>query len=165
MSSKTKLTKECGGKITSACASTTELHEVAKRVQHHTTLRKTKQKKCCIIQHLFSEKFDRDQTSYNKIQHGKTRYNKVAKRVQHFIKHQSYVWPGLNTWQLELALVSLRLKILDKYDGAMLCIDLCNVMDVSYLTNSLTVFHHNSLIRGSVSSSNPDLVTISTALF
>ena len=27
-----------------------------------------KQKKCCIIQHLFSEKFDRDQTSYNKIQ-------------------------------------------------------------------------------------------------
>ena len=47
-----------------------------------------KQKKCCIIQHLFGEKFDRDQTSY-KIQHDKTRYNKVAKRVQHFIKHQS----------------------------------------------------------------------------
>ena len=48
-----------------------------------------KQKKCCIVQHLFSEKFDRDQTSYNKIQQDKTRYNKVAKRVQHFIKHQS----------------------------------------------------------------------------
>ena len=38
-----------------------------------------KQKKCCIVQHLFSEKFDRDQTLYNKIQHDKTRYNKVAK--------------------------------------------------------------------------------------
>ena len=48
-----------------------------------------KQKKCCIVQHLFSEKFDHYQTSYNKIQHDKTRYNKVAKRVQHFIKHQS----------------------------------------------------------------------------
>ena len=50
-----------------------------------------KQKKCCIVQHLFSEKFDRDQTSYNKIQQDKTRYNKVAKRVQHFIKHQSCI--------------------------------------------------------------------------
>ena len=48
-----------------------------------------KQKKCCIVQHLFSEKFILDPTSYNKIQHNKTRYNKVAKRVQHFIKHQS----------------------------------------------------------------------------
>ena len=35
------------------------------------------------------EKFDCDQTSYNKIQHDKTRCNKVAKRVQHFIQHQS----------------------------------------------------------------------------
>ena len=75
MSSKTKSTKECGGKITSAAhvrvqQSTTKLHGVAKRVQHHTTSRKTK--KCCIVQHLFSEKFDRDQTSYNKIQHDKT---------------------------------------------------------------------------------------------
>ena len=50
-----------------------------------------KQKKCCIIQHLFSKKFDRHQTLYNKIQHDKTRYNKVAKRVQHFIKHQSCI--------------------------------------------------------------------------
>ena len=92
MSSKTKSTKECGRKITSAAQarvqqSTTKFYGVAKRVQHHTTSRKTK--KCCILQHLFSEKFDRDQTSHNKIQHDKTRYNKVAKRVQHFIKHQS----------------------------------------------------------------------------
>ena len=62
-----------------ARASTTEYNKVAWG----------KQKKCCIVQHLFSEKFDRDQTSYNKIQQDKTRYNKVAKRVQHFIKHQS----------------------------------------------------------------------------
>ena len=41
------------------------------------------------MQHFFSEKFDRDQTTYNNVQHDKTRYNKVAKRVQHFIKHQS----------------------------------------------------------------------------
>ena len=92
MSSKTKSTKECGGKITSAAharvqQSTTKLYGVVKRVQHHTTSRKTKE--MFIVQHLFSEKFDRDQTSYNKIQHDKTRYNKVAKRVQHFIKHQS----------------------------------------------------------------------------
>ena len=87
MSSKTKSTKECGGKITSAAHA---------RVQHSTTSNeyniirhRGKQKKCCIVQHLFGEKFDRDQTSYNKIQHDKTRYNKVAKRVQHFIKHQS----------------------------------------------------------------------------
>ena len=94
MSSKTKSTKECGGKITSAAharvqQSTTKLHGVAKRVQYHTTSRKTKE--CCIVQHLFSEKFDRDQTSYNKIQHNKTLYNKVTKRVQHFIKHRSCI--------------------------------------------------------------------------
>ena len=35
------------------------------------------------------KKFDSDQTSCNKIQHDTTRYNKVAKRVQHFIQHQS----------------------------------------------------------------------------
>ena len=82
MSSKTKSTRECGGKITSAAharvqQSITKLHGVAKRVQHHKHC--GKQKKCCIVQHLFGEKFDRDQTSYNKIQHDKTRYNKVAK--------------------------------------------------------------------------------------
>ena len=33
-----------------------------------------KQKKCFIVQHLFSEKFDRDQTSDNKIQHDTTRW-------------------------------------------------------------------------------------------
>ena len=35
------------------------------------------------------KKLDRDQTLYNKMQHNTTRYNKVAKRVQHFIQHQS----------------------------------------------------------------------------
>ena len=78
MSSKTKSTKKCGGKITSAAHArvhqvTTKLHGVAKRVQHHTTSRKTKE--MLYLQHLFSEKFDREQTSYNKIQHDKTRYN------------------------------------------------------------------------------------------
>ena len=29
-----------------------------------------KQKKCCVVQHLFGEKFDCNQTSYNKIQQG-----------------------------------------------------------------------------------------------
>ena len=74
-----------------ARASTTEYNKVAwgwpneyNIIQHCG-----KQKKCCIVQHLFSEKFDRDQTSYNTIRHDKTRYNKVAKRVQHFIKHLS----------------------------------------------------------------------------
>ena len=48
MSSKTKSTKECGGKITSAAharvqQSTTKLHGVVKRVQHHTTSLKTKE--------------------------------------------------------------------------------------------------------------------------
>ena len=57
--------------------------------EYNNILHRGKQKKCCIVQHLFSEKFDRDQTSYNKIQHDKTRYSKVARRVQHFIKHQS----------------------------------------------------------------------------
>ena len=37
------------------------------------------------------KKFDRDQTSYNNIQHDTTRYNKVAKRTQHFIQHQSCI--------------------------------------------------------------------------
>ena len=51
-----------------------------------------KRKECCIVQHLFGGKFDRDQTSYtryNTIQHNTTRYNKMAKRVQHFIQHES----------------------------------------------------------------------------
>ena len=33
--------------------------------------------------------FDRDQTSYNKIQQDTTRYNKVARRVQHFVQHET----------------------------------------------------------------------------
>ena len=54
MSSKTKSTKECGGEITSAVharvqQSTTKLLGVAKRVQHHTTSRKTKEMLYCTI--------------------------------------------------------------------------------------------------------------------
>ena len=75
-----------------ARASTTEYNKVAWGGQTSTTSYNIAENKrnvvrCCIVQHLLSEKFD--QTSYNKIQHDKTRYNKVAKRVQHFIKHQS----------------------------------------------------------------------------
>ena len=74
-----------------ARTSTTEYNKVAwgGQTPYNIIQHRGKQKKCCIVQHLFCEKFDRDQTSYNKIQHDKTRYNKVAKRVQHFIKHQS----------------------------------------------------------------------------
>ena len=61
---------------------TTKLDGVAKRVRHHTTSRKTK--KCCIVQHLFSEKV---WSQSNFIQQNTTRYNKVAKRVQHFVQH------------------------------------------------------------------------------
>ena len=61
---------------------------MAKRVQHHTTSLQSKRNvvsyNICLV-----KKFDCDQTSYNKIQHDTTRYNKVAKRVQHFIQHQS----------------------------------------------------------------------------
>ena len=46
--------------------------------------------KCCArLAGALVKRFDRNQTSYNKIQHDTTRYNKVAKRVQHFIQHQS----------------------------------------------------------------------------
>ena len=94
MSSKTKSKTNLAGKLLLLCR-----HEY-NRVQqscmgwpneHNIIQHRKKQKKCCIVQHLFSEKFDRDQTSYNKIQHDKTRYNKVAKRVQHFIKHQRFM--------------------------------------------------------------------------
>ena len=43
-----------------------------------------KQRKCWVTQHLFSEKFDHDQTSLNKTQQGRTRFNKVVKRSEHF---------------------------------------------------------------------------------
>ena len=43
-----------------------------------------KQRKCWVALHLFSEMFDRDQTSLNKIQQGWTRLNKVVKRSEHF---------------------------------------------------------------------------------
>ena len=43
-----------------------------------------KQTKCWVAQHLFSEKFDRDQTSLNKTQQGWTKLNKVVKRSERF---------------------------------------------------------------------------------
>ena len=88
MSSKTKSTKECGWKITSAAHARVQQSCIGWPNEYSIIQHRGKQKKC-IVQHLFSEKFDRDQTSYNKIQHDKTRYNKVAKRVQYFIKHES----------------------------------------------------------------------------
>ena len=51
--------------------------------------------------------FGHDQTSHDKIQYDTTRYNKVAKLVQHFIQHIMLhdvvrnvvlVWPGLYIW-------------------------------------------------------------------
>ena len=49
--------------------STTKLHGMAKRVQHHTTSRTTKEMSynICLV-----KQSDRDQTSYNKIQHDTT---------------------------------------------------------------------------------------------
>ena len=44
-----------------------------------------------VAQHLFSEKFDRDQTSLNKTQQGWRRLNKVVKRSKHF---------ALNKWSV-----------------------------------------------------------------
>ena len=52
----------------STTKSTTKLHRVAKRVQHHTTSRKTRDVvsyNICLV-----KKFDRNQTSYNTIQQG-----------------------------------------------------------------------------------------------
>ena len=43
-----------------------------------------KQRKCSVAQYLFSEEFDRDQTSLNKTQQGRTRLKKVVKRSEHF---------------------------------------------------------------------------------
>ena len=56
----------------STTKSTTKLHRVAKRVQHHTTSRKTRDVvsyNICLV-----KKFDRNQTSYNTIQHDTTRW-------------------------------------------------------------------------------------------
>ena len=94
MSSKTKSTKECGGKL--LLLRKREYNRVQQSCmgwpnECNIMQHRGKQKKCCIVQHLFGEKFDRDQTLYNKIQHDKTRYNKVAKLVQRFIKHQSCI--------------------------------------------------------------------------
>ena len=53
--------------------STTKLHGVAERVQHHTTSRKTKE--FVVLYNICSvKKFDRDQTSYNKILYDTTRW-------------------------------------------------------------------------------------------
>ena len=71
-------TKECGGKIASILP-TREYNRVQQSCmgwpnEYNIIQHRGKQKKCCIVQHLFSEKFDRDQTSYNKIQHDTTRW-------------------------------------------------------------------------------------------
>ena len=96
LSSKTKSTKECGGKITSAAharvqKSTTKLHGVAKRVQPSHNIAEDKRNvvsyNICLVKSLIAIKLHT--TRYNTIQHDTTRYNKVAKRVQRFIKHQS----------------------------------------------------------------------------
>ena len=60
-------------------ASTTEYDRVQQSCmgwpnEYNIIQHRGKQKKCCIVQHLFSEKFDRDQTSYSKIQHDTTRW-------------------------------------------------------------------------------------------
>ena len=98
-------------------------------MQHHG-----KEKKCCIVQHLFSEKFDRDQISYNKIQHDKTRYNKVAKRVQHFIKHQSCMMFGRG-FTLEAGFIKFyqlfQRSLMTGGGGALhLCLLFCNIICV-----------------------------------
>ena len=72
-------------------ASRTEYNKVAWGGQTSTTLYNILQNKRNVVSCNIGlvKKFDSDQTLYNKIQHDTTRYNKVAKRVQHFIQHQS----------------------------------------------------------------------------
>ena len=72
-------------------ASRTECNKVAWGGQTSTTSYNILQNKRNVVSLniCLVKKFDSDQTSYNKIQHDTTRYNKVAKRVQHFIQHQS----------------------------------------------------------------------------
>ena len=66
--------------------STTKLGGVARRVQRHTTSRKTKEM-------LYRTAFVSEKVWLRShfIQHDTTRYNKAAKRVQHFIQHQSCI--------------------------------------------------------------------------
>ena len=77
-----------------AGASTTEYNKVAWGGQTSTTSYNIAENKrnvvsynICLVKSLPAIKLHT--TGYNRIQHDKTRYNKVAKRVQHFIKHQS----------------------------------------------------------------------------
>ena len=73
------------------CASRTEYNKVAWGGQTSTTSYNILQNKRNVVSYniCLVKKFASDQTSYNKIQRDTTRYNKVAKRVQHFIQHQS----------------------------------------------------------------------------
>ena len=71
--------------------SRTEYNKVAWGSQTSSTSYNILQNKRNVVSYniCLVKTFDSDQTSYNKIQHDTTRYNKVAKRVQHFIQHQS----------------------------------------------------------------------------
>ena len=72
-------------------ASRTEYNKVAWGGQTSTTLYNILQSKRHVVSYNICsvKKFDSDQTLYNKIQHDTIRYNKMVKRVQHFIQHQS----------------------------------------------------------------------------
>ena len=71
--------------------STAEYNKVALGGQTSTTSYNIPENKRNVVSYNICsvKKFNRDQTSYNKIQHDETRYNNVAKRVQHFIQHRS----------------------------------------------------------------------------
>ena len=72
-------------------ASRTEYNKVAWGAQTSTTSCNILQNKRNVVSYniCLVKKFDSDQTSCNKTQHDTTRYNKVAKRVEHFTQHQS----------------------------------------------------------------------------
>ena len=77
-------------------ASTTEYNKVAWGGQTSTTSYNIAENKrnvvsynICSVKSLTAIKLHT--TRYNTIQHDTTRYNKVAKRVQHFIKHESCI--------------------------------------------------------------------------
>ena len=73
--------------------STTGYNKVASGGQTNTTSYNIPENKINVVSYniCLVKTFDRDQTSYNKIQHDKTRCNKFAKQVQHFIQHQSFM--------------------------------------------------------------------------
>ena len=68
---------------------TTEYNKAALCGQTTTTSYNIPENKRVVVSYniCFVRKFDRVQTSYNKIQHDTRRYNRVARRVQHFIQH------------------------------------------------------------------------------